>query len=48
MAAPVRDRREVLYEAYLRVPEHQHAEIVNGTRIVEQLRDRDTQLSTFI
>jgi glycosyltransferase involved in cell wall biosynthesis len=25
-----------------------HAEIVNGTRIVEQLRDRDTQLSTFI
>src|SRR5882672_8851254 len=25
-----------------------HASIVNGTRIVEQLRDRDTQLSTFI
>lgn len=25
-----------------------HAEIVNGTRIVEQLRDHDTQLSTFI
>jgi Glycosyl transferase family 2 len=25
-----------------------HAEIVNGTRIVEQLRDLDTQLSTFI
>jgi len=25
-----------------------HAEIVNGTRIVEQLRERDTQLSTFI
>jgi len=25
-----------------------HAEIVNGTRIVEQLRDRDTQLSTFM
>jgi len=25
-----------------------HSEIVNGTRIVEQLRDRDTQLSTFM
>jgi glycosyltransferase involved in cell wall biosynthesis len=25
-----------------------HASIVNGTRIVEQLRERDTQLSTFI
>jgi glycosyltransferase involved in cell wall biosynthesis len=25
-----------------------HAEIVNGTRIVEQLRDHDTQLSTFM
>ncbi len=25
-----------------------HADIVNGTRIVEQLRDRDTQLSTFM
>lgn len=25
-----------------------HAEIVNGTRIVEQLRERDTQLSTFM
>jgi hypothetical protein len=25
-----------------------HADIVNGTRIVEQLRERDTQLSTFI
>ncbi|MCX6627565.1 MAG: glycosyltransferase family 2 protein [Candidatus Solibacter sp.] len=25
-----------------------HASIVNGTRIVEQLRDRETQLSTFI
>lgn len=25
-----------------------HAEIVNGTRIVEQLRDRDTQLTTFM
>jgi hypothetical protein len=25
-----------------------HASIVNGTRIVEQLRDRQTQLSTFI
>ena len=25
-----------------------HAEIVNGTRIVEQLRDYDTQLSTFM
>jgi len=25
-----------------------HAEIVNGTRIVEQLRDRETQLSTFM
>ena len=25
-----------------------HAEIVNGTRIVEQLRDRNTQLSTFM
>ena len=25
-----------------------HADIVNGTRIVEQLREGDTQLSTFI
>lgn len=25
-----------------------HAEIVNGTRIVEQLRERETQLSTFM
>ena len=25
-----------------------HSEIVNGTRIVEQLRDRETQLSTFM
>lgn len=25
-----------------------HSEIVNGTRIVEQLRDRDTQLTTFM
>jgi glycosyltransferase involved in cell wall biosynthesis len=25
-----------------------HADIVNGTRIVEQLRERDTQLSTFM
>ncbi len=25
-----------------------HAEIVNGTRIVEQLRDKDTQLTTFM
>ncbi len=25
-----------------------HAEIVNGTRIVEQLRDRETQLTTFM
>ena len=34
MAAPVRNRRDELYEAYLRVPEHQHAEIVNGTLYV--------------
>jgi hypothetical protein len=25
-----------------------HADVVNGTRIVEQLRDRDTQLTTFM
>ena len=31
---PVRDPRDELYEAYLRVPEHQHAEIVNGTLYV--------------
>jgi len=31
---PVRDRRDELYEAYLRVPEHQHAEILNGTLYV--------------
>ena len=29
-----RDRRDELYEAYLRVPAHQHAEIVNGTLYV--------------
>lgn len=31
MVKPVRDPRDQLYEAYLQVPEHQHAEIVNGT-----------------
>jgi len=31
MAAPAPERRDVLYEAYLKVPEHQHAEIINGT-----------------
>jgi Uma2 family endonuclease len=31
---PVRDRRDELYEAYLRVPAHQCAEIVNGTLYV--------------
>ena len=32
--SPARDRRDELYDAYLRVPEHQHAEIVNGTLYV--------------
>lgn len=34
MVRPVRDRRDELYEAYKRVPEHQHAEIVGGTLYV--------------
>ena len=34
MVRPARDPRDELYEAYLRVPEHQHAEIVNGTLYV--------------
>jgi len=34
MVSPARDRRDELYDAYLRVPEHQHAEIVNGTLYV--------------
>lgn len=34
MAQPAGDRRRELYEAYLRVPEHQHAEIVRGTLYV--------------
>jgi Uma2 family endonuclease len=34
MVQPARDARDELYEAYLRVPEHQHAEIVNGTLYV--------------
>jgi Uma2 family endonuclease len=38
MVQPVRDRRDELrdelYEAYLRVPAHQHAEILNGTLYV--------------
>jgi Uma2 family endonuclease len=34
MVRPARDRREELYEAYLQVPAHQHAEIVNGTLYV--------------
>jgi Uma2 family endonuclease len=34
MVQPARDPRDELYEAYLRVPEHQHAEIVNGTLYV--------------
>ena len=31
---PARDPRDKLYEAYLDVPEHKHAEIVNGTLYV--------------
>lgn len=34
MAHPVRDRRDELYEAYLAIPAHQHAEIVRGTLYV--------------
>jgi Uma2 family endonuclease len=34
MVQPARDPRDELYEAYLRVPAHQHAEIVNGTLYV--------------
>lgn len=34
MVQPARDPRDELYEAYLRVPEHQHAEIVHGTLYV--------------
>jgi Uma2 family endonuclease len=34
MVQPARDRRDELYEAYLRVPEHRHAEIVHGTLYV--------------
>ena len=34
MAQPARDTQDDLYEAYLQVPEHQHAEIVNGTLYV--------------
>jgi Uma2 family endonuclease len=34
MVQPARDRRDELYEAYLRVPAHRHAEIVNGTLYV--------------
>ncbi|HWO25417.1 MAG TPA: Uma2 family endonuclease [Kofleriaceae bacterium] len=34
---PARDPRDELYEAYLRVPDHQHAEIVNGTLYVMPL-----------
>jgi Uma2 family endonuclease len=34
MVQPAPDPRDELYEAYLRVPEHQHAEIVNGTLYV--------------
>jgi len=34
MVRPARDLRDDLYEAYLRVPAHQHAEIVNGTLYV--------------
>lgn len=34
MAASARDRRKELYEAYLKIPQHQFAEIVNGTLYV--------------
>jgi Uma2 family endonuclease len=34
MARPARDRRDELYDAYLRVPPHQCAEIVHGTLYV--------------
>lgn len=34
MVQAVRDSRDELYEAYLRVPMHQHAEIVHGTLYV--------------
>ncbi|HET7504333.1 MAG TPA: Uma2 family endonuclease [Kofleriaceae bacterium] len=34
MVRPARDERDELYEAYLRVPPHQHAEIIRGTLYV--------------
>lgn len=34
MAQPLRDGRDELYDAYLRIPAHQHAEIVHGTLYV--------------
>jgi Uma2 family endonuclease len=34
MAEPAEDRRRALYEAYQKVPPHQHAEIVRGTLYV--------------
>jgi Uma2 family endonuclease len=34
MVQPARARRDELYEEYLRVPAHQHAEIVHGTLYV--------------
>lgn len=34
MAHPAEDRQKALYEAYQRVPAHQHAEIVRGTLYV--------------
>jgi Uma2 family endonuclease len=34
MVQPVRDRRDELYEEYLEVPPHRHAEIIGGTLYV--------------
>ncbi len=49
MVQQPRDRRDELYEAYLQVPEHQHAEIVNGTLyVMSRPAPRHAKLTTTL
>ncbi len=49
MAQRAHDRREELYQAYLAVPEHQHAEIVRGTLyVMSRPSPRHTNASSML
>lgn len=49
MAEPAKDRRKELYDAYLAVPEHLHAEIVRGTlHVMPRPAPRHANTSTIL